>query len=279
MTATPLSRGRRLAAVAACSLLAVATASAVAQPVSAAPAAAPLTAASSASTLEQQEFQLLDLVNRERAAHGLKPLAMQPRLREYARKHAADQRDRGTIWHDMAEYQQWAPSGWSGLGENVAYNSSVAGIHQAYMGSTGHRNNILDPGWTHIGIGLATTSGGRLFNSQNFMTHRDANLPTVGPGSAPPPPSSADTSAPTRPGALSVARPGGGRAVLSWDAATDDRGVTGYRVTVDGAPVATVTGTTSTVTGLARGRHVFVVRAVDAAGNVGPAARLSRWVP
>ncbi len=37
---------------------------------------------------------------------------------------------------------------------------------------------------------------------------------------------------------------------LSWDAATDNEGVTGYRIFVNGSPVATSADTTHTLTGL-----------------------------
>jgi uncharacterized delta-60 repeat protein len=55
---------------------------------------------------------------------------------------------------------------------------------------------------------------------------------------------------------------------LSWTASTDDVGVTGYRVFRDNGttPIATVTGTTFNDPNLL-GTHVYVVAAVDAAGN------------
>jgi exo-1,4-beta-D-glucosaminidase len=55
---------------------------------------------------------------------------------------------------------------------------------------------------------------------------------------------------------------------LSWDASTDNVGVTGYDVSVDGAQNSTVTGTSATIAGLApASTHTFTVRAHDAAGN------------
>jgi chitodextrinase len=62
---------------------------------------------------------------------------------------------------------------------------------------------------------------------------------------------------------------------LSWNAATDNVGVTGYRVYEGSTVVATATGTSTTVSGLAAGStHTYTVAARDAAGNLGPA----RWV-
>lgn len=56
---------------------------------------------------------------------------------------------------------------------------------------------------------------------------------------------------------------------LSWGAATDAFGVTGYRVYRGGVPIATVTGLTYTNFGLvASTPYTYTVRAVDAAGNL-----------
>lgn len=156
------------------------------------------TASSTTATLEQQEFELLELLNADRAAAGLAPLRMQTTLRDYARHHAADELAQGTIWHDMSEYQSQAPTGWYALGENVAYNSSVAGIHQAYMASPPHRANILSSSYNYVGIGFSVASDGTLFNSEDFMGHADTGLPTVSSGSNAPTPAG-DTTAPTAP--------------------------------------------------------------------------------
>ena len=71
------------------------------------------------------------------------------------------------------------------------------------------------------------------------------------------------------PGNLTAATPSAFEADLSWDASSDDVGVTGYDVFRDGAKVATVTGTSYTdTTVLAKSTHQYAVRAVDASGNV-----------
>lgn len=60
---------------------------------------------------------------------------------------------------------------------------------------------------------------------------------------------------------------------LNWSAATDDTGVTGYRVFQDGALIATTADTGLRVTGLTAGQqYSFEVRAKDAAGNVSAAS-------
>lgn len=60
---------------------------------------------------------------------------------------------------------------------------------------------------------------------------------------------------------------------LSWSASTDNVGVTGYEVFQDGASIASVTGTTYTVSGLTAGAsYAFTVKAKDEAGNSSPAS-------
>ncbi|GAB4002398.1 DUF6801 domain-containing protein [Nocardioides ultimimeridianus] len=85
--------------------------------------------------------------------------------------------------------------------------------------------------------------------------------------------STADTTPPTAPGALTASGTTSTATNLSWTGSTDNVGVTGYDVLRDGTPVATVTGTSTTVSGLSPATsYSFTVKAHDAAGNVSPAS-------
>lgn len=81
-----------------------------------------------------------------------------------------------------------------------------------------------------------------------------------------------DTQAPTWPAnaTVTVSR-SQTEAVLTWPAAADNKGVTGYRIKRDGVELDTLDGNTTTYTdtGLERGNNTYVwsVEAVDAAGN------------
>jgi chitodextrinase len=63
-------------------------------------------------------------------------------------------------------------------------------------------------------------------------------------------------------------------AQLQWTAATDNVGVTGYQVVRNGSALpGVITGTSFTDTGLTGGTtYTYTVRALDAAGNLGPAS-------
>ncbi len=78
----------------------------------------------------------------------------------------------------------------------------------------------------------------------------------------------ADTQAPTAPSALAASNITETTLTLSWTAATDNVGVTGYDVYQGNAVIDSVTGTTANVTGLtANTAYQFSVKAKDAAGN------------
>jgi chitodextrinase len=77
-----------------------------------------------------------------------------------------------------------------------------------------------------------------------------------------------DTQAPGLPTNLRTSNVAQTSLTLSWDAATDNVGVTGYDVFRANVLIGTVTGTTYNVTGLTAGTaYTFSVRAKDAAGN------------
>ena len=88
-----------------------------------------------------------------------------------------------------------------------------------------------------------------------------------------------DQQAPTVPANLRSTGATADSVSLAWDASTDNVGVTGYDVTVNGAAATTAGGTTATVSGLSAGTaYSFSVRAHDAAGNpsaYGPAVTAS----
>ncbi len=110
---------------------------------------------------------------------------------------------------------------------------------------------------------------GQWFESQFQMLVENA-YPVIEPdGSGGP----ADTTPPSVPTGLTAGATTTSSASVSWTASTDDRGVTGYTVLVDGTAVGTTAATSFTVTGLDAGTsYAVTVRARDAAGNVSAAS-------
>src|SRR5437879_967414 len=91
----------------------------------------------------------------------------------------------------------------------------------------------------------------------------------------------ADTQAPSIPANLAATVVSSSQIDLSWSPATDNVGVTGYRVYRNGTLAASPTGTSVSITGLSYGApHSFTVAAVDAAGNTSAlSAPLSATTP
>ena len=89
-----------------------------------------------------------------------------------------------------------------------------------------------------------------------------------------------DTTPPSAPGSLTATATSSISVSLSWTAATDNVGVTGYRVFRDGVQIGTTSGLSYADGGrTANTTYVYEVRAVDGAGNLGPGATASVTTP
>ncbi|HEY0730081.1 MAG TPA: CvpA family protein [Pyrinomonadaceae bacterium] len=120
------------------------------------------------------EKQMLDLVNQERAANGLRPLAADPELTEVARRHSADMFARGYFAHDTPEGRtpfdrmEEANVQYLTAGENLALAPTLSVAHTGLMNSPGHRANILRPQFGRVGIGIMDGGMRGLMVSQEF---------------------------------------------------------------------------------------------------------------
>ena len=120
------------------------------------------------------EAQMLELVNRERVAAGLNPLAPDPELTEVARAHSTDMFARGYFAHvspdglDPFERMQRAGVTFRTAGENLALAPTVRVAHTGLMNSPGHRANILRPAFGRLGIGIMDGGYRGIMVSQEF---------------------------------------------------------------------------------------------------------------
>jgi hypothetical protein len=111
--------------------------------------------------------EFVQWINRERAAVGAPPLTVSPDLVDGAIHQAWQIANAGTLFHnpDLGS----VTTGWTAIGENVAYAGSAWRAHELLMNSPGHRTNILRPGYTHVGVGVVN-SGGMYWVAQVFAT-------------------------------------------------------------------------------------------------------------
>lgn len=123
------------------------------------------------------EKAIVDAVNQERAKTGLPPLAVNPKLVQAARIHADDMARLGQMAHDLpgaaqptlTDRAKYVGYGFSYLGENIAFNYPDTGsVMDAWMGSPGHKANILSANYTQIGVGIAYDSSGQPYYCQVF---------------------------------------------------------------------------------------------------------------
>jgi len=120
------------------------------------------------------EKQMLDLVNKERLANGLNPLAPDPELTEVARQHSTDMFARGYFAHDTPEglspfdRMRAAKVSFTTAGENLALAPTLPIAHTGLMNSPGHRANILRREFGRVGIGVMDGGMRGLMVSQEF---------------------------------------------------------------------------------------------------------------
>lgn len=122
------------------------------------------------------ERQMFDLVNEERAAVGLPRLEWDERLAVVGRAHSAEMFTLKYFSHQSpvngSPFDRLKAAGitYQRAGENLAYAQSVTVAHRGLMDSPGHRENILRPEFTRIGIGVVSAGPyGRMF-TQMFLT-------------------------------------------------------------------------------------------------------------
>lgn len=108
---------------------------------------------------------MLAIVNAARTVEGRPPLVLDPQLNAAAQAHAEDMLARTYYSHESPEgslpRQRVAAAGFAAdvVGENLAAGqTSVENVTEAWLHSSDHRRNILEPRFTHLGVGLAVGS-------------------------------------------------------------------------------------------------------------------------
>ncbi len=149
------------------------------------------------------ERLVLEKTNRERSAHGLPPLLWDRKAEEAARGHSEEMGRLGYMDHHSptegrrtpTERVRKARSSAVINGENV-FRHSASGDAETmaktmlswWMNSPGHRANILDPSFTHLGVGAreGNFQGSRMiFVTQTFLGLSATDLRLTFQGSTP----------------------------------------------------------------------------------------------
>jgi uncharacterized protein YkwD len=114
------------------------------------------------------EAALVEMTNDIRRRNGLPVLLKDGICRDAARGHSADMLNRNYFSHTDPEgrtlkerlpanlaTRQWGENIWTGSGYDPRQGHQLAQmIMVGWMNSPGHRENILTPGYTHLGVGV-----------------------------------------------------------------------------------------------------------------------------
>jgi len=112
------------------------------------------------SSVSAYEKKVVELTNAERAKYGIAALQLDENLSKVARTKSSDMKAKGYFDHNSPTYgspfdmmKQFGIS-YRSAGENIAMGQrSPEEVVNAWMNSEGHRKNILNASFTHIGVG------------------------------------------------------------------------------------------------------------------------------
>lgn len=129
-----------------------------------------------ASDVKAYETEVVRLCNVQRTNRGLHPLVQNWQLSRIARLKSQDMINKNYFSHLSPTYgspftmmQNFGIS-FSSAGENIAMGQRTPSeVVTAWMNSSGHRANILSSSYTQIGVGLAKSSNGTCYWTQQFI--------------------------------------------------------------------------------------------------------------
>ncbi|AUD24843.1 serine protease [Bacillus cereus] len=130
--------------------------------------------AEEAKSLSEFEQRVVELTNAERAKQGLPALKIDNELSKVARIKSEDMQKNNYFDHNSPTYgspfdmmKKFGIS-YTSAGENIAQGQRTPEeVVQAWMNSAGHRANILNNGFTHIGVGYVESGN---YWTQQFIT-------------------------------------------------------------------------------------------------------------
>ena len=122
--------------------------------------------AAHADTAATAEAAFVAKINTLRAGKGLPTLEVHPNLVAKARAWAEGMAAAGRIWHSTLS--DGITADWKKLGENVGMGGSVDGLHDAFVASPHHYENLVDPSFGYVGIGIVM-NGNTMYVSEVFM--------------------------------------------------------------------------------------------------------------
>jgi uncharacterized protein YkwD len=127
------------------------------------------------------ELRMAELINVDREARGIAPLALSMELSEVARRHSVRMAEARKADHGLGPPLEdrilaVRPDVCT-FGENVSRHTSIDYSLADLMQSKGHRANLLSAQFTEIGIGIVRGGDGYLYITQNFIRPCEKRAP------------------------------------------------------------------------------------------------------
>ncbi len=111
-----------------------------------------------ASCVSADQTTVFNQVNNSRTSRGVRAMGANQWLSDFAQDWAEWMAANCTLGHSRT-YASSNPYRWRSLAENVGRGPSLSVVHNAFMSSTSHRNNILNPNFNYVGTGVARGCG------------------------------------------------------------------------------------------------------------------------
>jgi uncharacterized protein YkwD len=103
--------------------------------------------------------EMFQLTNDDRADRDRRKLDLDTELSRFARRHSQAMAEAGEVFHTERLVAKLKDKDWSAAGENVGVGPSLSGIEAAFMGSTPHRQNILNREYQDVAVGVVESDG------------------------------------------------------------------------------------------------------------------------
>lgn len=127
-----------------------------------------------------EEYEIFQMINRERSRKGLSTLQWDNGVATVARSYSRRMAREGFFAHTdpdgnsvVERADRSRVRGWAKIGENLFVCSRVDRFSdmaiRGWMRSPSHRKNVLDRQWTATGIGVARARDGSIYVTQVFI--------------------------------------------------------------------------------------------------------------
>jgi uncharacterized protein YkwD len=123
--------------------------------------------------------KIFTLANRQRRLHGVRQLEWNDAIAEEARRHSMNMMDRGFFSHSdpvrgpLGARLRADKINWSRCGENIfrehGMDDPADAAIEGWMRSPTHIQSLLDPLFTHTGVGIAISPDTEYFITQEFI--------------------------------------------------------------------------------------------------------------